>query len=479
MQAVNIIKYCVSKWNHYRKNRQIVNAKCSEGDTMVKKFDLMKLVNIYFAFTIVYYCFGKYSWNIPSYLMLFAYLLLCYTMLNVGYRISAVERRDVFFSTKRTVSSTLPDYNKIRVIFFISSIFLIVFQIAWVVTFFGTFDLFNVLANIGDNYFERLQFKSDSIVPIMQVRTLLWGMTLFAYPLGFMYFIKMPLFDKILFIFTIFVDVMTSLNMGISKNLGDVVFVFFAVFMLKSGITQRKKAFRKNIIKIFFAFMLFLILFSQIQSSRHSVVSFTTENPYGQFAGIRENNLFYLIFGKDSTISGLIDSIGAYSSHAYTGLAYALTLPFESTGGIGFSRALMEYFEQYLNIDVSSATYNARIDMLYGWHNGQWWPTAFVWIGNAVSLWGVPIILLFLGKFIRYVEDDFFKTGNFISLALYAQMIITLIYLPCNMQIVQSRASLFGTLFLIGLFVLRRRVENRMFIKHKKNALILNSYNYE
>ena len=124
----------------------------------------------------------------------------------------------------------------------------------------------------------------------------------------------------------------------------------------------------------------------------------------------------------------------------------------------------MEYFDQYLNIDVGTLTYNSRIEMIYGWKNGQWWPTAFVWIGNAVSLWGVPIVLLLLGKFIRFIEDDFFKTGNIISLALYAQMIIMLFYLPCNMQIVQSRASLFGTLLLILLFIFRKRIGHILYI---------------
>ena len=432
---------------------------------MSKKFSILNIINIYFVFTIFYYCFGKYKWKIPSYPMLLSYLFICYLALNIGYRICKVKKTRVLFSMTREISTSALEYNKkIRCVFNVSCIFLIVFQLAWVITVFGSINITDIFFNIGENYFERLQFQSDSVVPIMQIRTLLWGITLFAYPLGFMYFSRMPFFDRCLLLFTIIIDIVTSLNMGISKNIGDIVFIFFSILMLKGTMNIRRNAFRKNLIKIALIVLAFLIVFSVIQSARNSAMSSIKENPYGEFASVREDNLFYVILGEDSMVCSLIDSIGSYMSHAYTGLAYALTLPFESTHGIGFSRAIMEYFDQYLNIDVGTLTYNSRIEMIYGWKNGQWWPTAFVWIGNAVSLWGVPIVLLLLGKFIRFIEDDFFKTGNIISLALYAQMIIMLFYLPCNMQIVQSRASLFGTLLLILLFIFRKRIGHILYI---------------
>lgn len=418
----------------------------------------IRLFNIYFAFTIIYYCTGQWKWNIPSYFKLVAFLLICYTMLNVGYSFVKVRRHAYLHTYQRPVSTYEIDYPSLRTLFLVSSIALIIFQIAWVIVFFGSFSITNVFSVLGNNYFNRLSTTFESSIPIMQVRTLLWGITLFCYPIGFLYFRKMPSIDKLIFILTIGVDIFASLNMGISKNIGDIVVIFISTFLLKlsSRDVKERKKIGSTTRKVILALIIFLVMFSQIQNARHLTYSGKT-NPYGAFATTREITWYNLIFGKESTITNLIQSIGGYVSNSYTGLAYALELPFKNTWGIGFSRALMEYVEQYLHIGLSANTYNARVEALYGWHDGMWWPTAFTWIANSVSIWGVPIIMLILGVFIRYLEDEYARTKDIVVAVLYGQMIITLFYLPCNMQVFQSRASLFGMILLFILLIYRKK----------------------
>ena len=54
---------------------------------------------------------------------------------------------------------------------------------------------------------------------------------------------------------------------------------------------------------------------------------------------------------------------------------------------------------------------------------------------------------------------------------MYCQMIIMLIYLPCNMQIFQSRAALMGMIMLIILYA------NRKLLRRQFNIIIYNENN--
>ena len=427
------------------------------------KKNSLSFFNLYFLFSVIYYLIGRYKWNIPSYPKLFAFLALCFLMLNWGYRFSWIGNGKLRYSLYREGSLSKPVYRNARLLFWVSAISLIIFQVVWVVVFFDHFSITNVMSLLGTNYYSRLNTTFDSKIPIMQFRTLLWGITLFVYPIGFLYFKDLPKIDRALLYLTIFIDVFASLNMGVSKNIGDLVSVFIGILLLKnsSNITDTaSKQKRKNVLKAVCIVIAFLILFGIIQRVRDVSTTGNVVNPYGQFAERRNNTVFSFVFGEQ--VSGVIDRIGVYLSHAYTGLAYALELPFENTFLLGFSRALMEYAEQYFGINLFDSTYNARIETTFGWHNGQWWPTAFVWIGNAISLWLVPVFMFVFGVFVRHLEDDYSKSGNLITASLYVQMVITLFYLPCNMQIFQSRASFMGSMLLLVMFFLRNRIFRKL-----------------
>lgn len=428
------------------------------------KKSTLKILNAYYIFTVLYYCFGRYNWQIPSYIKLLTYVFLCYLALNIGYVCKNSGHGKIRLSIRRNYKSVDIDYTPIRPFFLVSAFSMILFQIIIVIVFFERFSVFNVLSMIGDNYYSRLHTSFDSTIPIMQIRTMLWGLTYFVYPITFLFYKKMGQFDRIVAISTIVVDVLSSLNLGVSKNIGDIVIAVIAMASLKSVVSVNRAGLslehKRSVRRVGIALIAFLILFNNIQSARYAVRT-VISNPFYNFASIRENTIYTYIFGANSSIVGLIDRIGGYFSNWYTGLAYALEIPFQNTYGIGFSRALMEYASQYLHISVSEFTYNARIEALFGWKNGQWWPTAFVWIANSVSFIFVPLVLFFLGKLLRKLEDEFAENRNFIVATLYCQLFVLLFYLPCNMQIFQSRQSLFGMIFVIFMYKIRKKVIKR------------------
>lgn len=419
----------------------------------------LKIFNIYYLFTILFYCFGKYKWEIPSYPKLLLYVVFCYVALNAGYACFYVRKGKLLFGYYREYKKVKIEYRKIRPLFLISAFSMIFFQILIVVVYFDKFSIANVFSMIGDNYYARLQTTFDSTVPIMQVRTLLWGLTMFVYPITFLYFENMRVSDRIIGIATICIDILSSLNLGISKNIGDIVVALIAMVILRNAVNpdpvEYSKEKRKNIKRIIIVIMIFLILFTNIQSSRSAAKSGST-NPFRAFSSLREHTVYSLVFGADSSFVSMIDKVGEYFSHAYTGLAYALELPFKNTYGLGFSRALMEYANQYFHISLSDLTYNARIETINGWYDGMWWPTAIVWIANSVSFLFVPVILFLIGMFVRRLENEYAATRSPIVAAMYWQMVILLFYLPCNMQIFQSRAALWGMILLTIAYMFRR-----------------------
>lgn len=425
------------------------------------KSSSLKFLNLLWIFTIFYYCFGRVNWEIPNYLVLIIYVFICYTCINIGYKFNKWNVR-MKNALKKDVSSTKQiEFNDIKFLFICSCIFLIVFQIAWVYTYFGSINFSNIFKVLGNNYFSRLDTELSGNSFVMQIKTFFWIFSYFVYPLGFIFFNKMEFRCKLLFIITIIVDIFASLNMGISKNIGDIVIVFIGILLLNPQIESTnesiKLAVKRNKKKIFFVILiaiLFLVIFGVIQTQRHMAlgrkeISMKVD---ARFGSLRKITLFDVLLGDNKTVINVVDQFGRYLSHGYTGLAYALTLNFKNTWGLGFSRALMEYAQQYLGISVSQLTYCARIEDVYGWSNGVNWPTAFVWIGNAVSLWLVPLVMVWLGRLWCKAEYMWRVKQRVMGLIVYSQLFIAFVYMSCNAQIVQSRQAFIATIMMMILF---------------------------
>lgn len=425
-----------------------------------------RILVLYLLFTLIYYFFGRQKWLIPSQSKLLLFVLLNILMFFFGYTLNTIIKRKG--QKGNEIIDNQIEYTKnIRRVFLLSCGLLIIFQIATVITTIGSFRMFNVMQTIGESYRNRLiiirsaSASSESVL-IMQIQTLFWGVTMFAYPIGFIYFKKMGKFDKLLLILTVLIDFFATLNLGITKNIGDLILIMVTCILLSVPVTIKKSKKKNNhpIMRIFLILILFLSIFSMIQSSREKTYNVQAgRNIYPEFSLLRENTVFDIVVFNNRTLSNIIDRIGIYVSHGYTGLAYAMELPYENTYGIGVSRALTDYANQYLDIDVSKQTFNARIQSYYGWPNGSLWPTAYTWIANSVSFWLVPLIIFLYGFFMASVEYRYIQERDIYSLALFCQLFIGAIYLPANAQLVQSKPSLWALALLLIIYYATNKKE--------------------
>lgn len=428
------------------------------------KSSAMKFLNIFWIFSLIYYCFGRVQWKIDSYILVVLYATICYLCINIGYYRTNRKIRCSNYSMQPVITKI--EYKNIAKFFRLCCIITVIFQVGWVFTYFHSFSIVSAITKIGSNYFDRLDTELSGNSFFLQIRTLLWIFAYFVYPIGFSFFSEMKIYDKAIFIFTMLIDILASLNMGISKNIGDVIIIFLAVLFLNprlqglnDNIKQKMKKHRRMIFTAVVVGVIFLISFGAVQIKRNEALgrSAIPNTVRAAFGTIRPVTIFDYLLGGNSIVVSVFDQFARYISHGYTGLAYALSLPFKNTWGLGFSRALMDYARQYLGISVSANTYCARIDEVYGWTNGVYWPTAFVWIGSAVTFWGVPIVMYFLGKLFCKAEYNWKIENKVVSLVLYCQLFLAFVFMPCNAQIVQSRASFTATFLLLIMYCLKNK----------------------
>ncbi|QUE87200.1 hypothetical protein [Exiguobacterium alkaliphilum] len=423
---------------------------------------IMPFINIYSLFTIFYYFFGRYDWEIPSYSKLFLWIIILLVSLNMGYYF----KYEFTFKKKLNNGKVIEEREDSRVLktdyyklFVISCLSIIIFQVIWVVTVLGEFNVINIFESLGSNYYERLDFGKDESALGMQIRTLFWGLTLFAYPIGFVFFNSLKLSGKILLFVTILIDMIAALNMGISKNIGDIVIIYILSVILKKYVhSPSKKKEETNKKKILIVILLFLTMFGAIQQSRDETKGMSSQNQlFSNFSTVREDTFFDVMTFNNVGLVSTIDRMGVYVSHGYTGLAFSLETSFQNTYGLGFSRALMDYARQYLGIELMTKTYMSQIEASYGWPNGMYWSTAYVWFASATSFLFLPLAMFFFGYILSKVEKRFSVYKDVYSLAFLAQLFIQMVYLPANAQIFQSRSALIGIITLSVIYVITGR----------------------
>jgi len=408
----------------------------------------------YLFFSILYFFFGRYKWDIPSNEKLILYYIILMIFLNIGFYLGTTK--------KKTYSNVKKSHeNLVNTIFIISMITIIIYQISWVLVILGKFDIITIITNIGSNYIDRLEGSTDEISLLMQLRTLTWGITLFAYPIGFYRYKQLQGKIKILFIATLLIDIMASLNMGISKNIGDIVIIFLIISLIKS------RKISNRIYKIAAVLILFVVIFGAIQIIRDRSYGYDQDSNQIEFINSTNRNftIVDIITLNNRTISSVIDRFGFYISHGYAGLAYSLEIGHENTLGIGISRALMEYFDSYLGISVEQNTYVYRIDAEYGWPNGIYWSTAFVWVAASFGFILTPVIIMMFGFALTHSIKRFLSYKDIFSLTMSCILFIQVVYLPANFQILQSRPSFFGTITVVVayLFTSKRVRKNDKF----------------
>lgn len=404
------------------------------------------IIYIYLMVTVLLYFFGPVKWDIDNGLTLFIYLFISYVCIWFGYsRCMKKRTRDYEYMENVLYEDDFPYYaNLVRLIF----VFAIVSHLVYSFYVYGGISL-NKALDMAQSYLDN-RYSEKHYNIFTQIFTYLWGLNYCYLPCGIVFFKRFRLPDKILFFCSLATDILFWLSIGTMKGIGDIAFTALLPFLAvtvkgKHDVYEIKNTRKKQKQLLLVAAGVVFTLFGYSSANRYLLRGHTT------FSAINKQMQPFVISEAMWPFAEATNSLIVNFTHGYTGLAYALKLPFQWTYFVGNSRSLTSIIERTLQTnEISSITYCQRLQDVYGWANGSIWPTAFTWLASDITFVGVPILLILLSYLWAKAICEAIVDNNIISLIFANYLTIFFIYLPMNNQIVQSDRS-FYSLILLGI----------------------------
>lgn len=323
--------------------------------------------------------------------------------------------------------------------------------------------LISNIINPGSSYFNKFEIQNDLSGQrsyIAQIYTILQVLNLLVIPITFWWWQSLHPVTRFLAVCAILTKLLPGILTGTMVDIGLVAtellvstIALAATDRLSHKITSHLWKISSISLFIFFMFAVNTLL------DRMDTVNI---KPWlsGQLRAYEPNNvLSYLIGGR---IAYGILSLLSYTTHGYEGLGQCLQINFEWTFGLGHSRALMEYAEQYLRWEwIWDRHYLWRNQLATGRHPQIYWSTALPWIASDVSFYGVPFVVFFIGRAFGSIWRQVLERGNPIVLALFMRLVVLVLFLPANFQVFQSRPMWWGTMGIIVLWYIASKRENQ------------------
>lgn len=305
----------------------------------------------------------------------------------------------------------------------------------------------------GQSYFEKFSITvewSGRVNAPMQVYTVTNALILLLVPTAAWYWAVLKWPARVACFGAVAVRVVPSILNGTLVDLGLVgtEVVVSIVASVASGRTPRLSGLRMAALS---AILVAVILFVAVgvQLSRADALGWS---PWlgGELRYYNPHNVLTDILGARLAFG--VHLMISYVTQGYEGLGQCLQLPFVWTFGVGHSRALMEYADQYLGWDwIWERHYLWRNFYVNGRHPLVYWSTALTWIASDVTFWGVPLVVFLIGLAFGKSWRRVVQNGDPLMLALFIRIVLLVVFLPGNLQVLQGRVMWWGTMGLLAL----------------------------
>lgn len=408
------------------------------------------IIVIYLFATIILYFIGPVKWKIDNGFVLFLYVTINYIGVWVGYSWYMNKYTRYYERFDRVLDNDeFPYYPKLlRAVF----IFSIVSHFVYAYYAQGGISIARLL-NMAQSYLDNRVYERE-YNRYTQILTYLWGINYFSLPCGIVLFKKLKPIDKALFFGAVATDVMFWLSIGTMKGIGDIAFTALIPFLVisikgKKSTREIKRSLDKRKRLIVVLAIIVFALFGYSSLNRYVLRGHTTFSAINrQMQPFVEKEIMWPF--AEATNSLIVDF-----THGYTGLAYALKLPFKWTYFVGNSRALTNTIERMIGTSaITEATYCQRLQEVYGWANGSIWPTAFTRLASDFTFWLLPILMILMSYLWAKSIYEAIIDSNIISLVYSTYLTLFMIYLPMNNQIVQAERSLYSLVLLTFLYII-------------------------
>lgn len=416
---------------------------------------------LYWAFTLLLYAFGPFNW--------ITYKPVLFWTLNVSYLFAFL----LGWVTSKRLSSSDFHYqwtesdDSILVrrigIFLIINLFYEILTIlrAFLFSSFDLIGLFNRMmkgvSDMGSSYNsfqEGVNASSSGVVGGMIVTVLSYFWDFFAFStflFGILFFKKLKLYQKILVIITVLLELISYLARGTNIGVFRVVLAFITFYYisyLRKVSNNPVKGRNKTVILIsagIIFVLIVIILFDKIMKSRGGIAFWQTESYNVGGVHINPHSVFFKIL--PSGLHQLLVSLSSYLTQGFYGMSLTLRVPWIPMYGIGFSSGLQNLINNFIP-DIAINSYQIRIEQ-FGWDSYIQWHSMYSWFANDISYFGViPLMGIYGFLFKKALHDSIELNNPYAKLMTYFMVLIAF-FLPCNNQIAQSTYTLFAFIYVL------------------------------
>lgn len=271
---------------------------------------------------------------------------------------------------------------------------------------------------------------------------------------------KLPRIKKIIGFVVAMIPLMSGISISVSSF--NFAYVFITIICLGLLFFKDGLSFVLKKRKIFIAFLVILSLFSvwnfYIVRTKASLLSVATgvavpvRVDYLQDNGVRLKNKFNS--GGFAALTDLGEKVTVYLVNGYVGMSISLGEKFESSYGVGHSVFLQRVADTHFGIKVYPRTFQHKITDR--WDKDVYWHTAYSYLANDITFWGVTIVMFLLGSVLAMVFLSALMENCFVASLLLPLFGILILYLPANNQIFSFLETMSSFWLLILLFFVSR-----------------------
>lgn len=413
--------------------------------------NIMKYIQLYLGATLILYIFGPIQWKTKNPILTISLLIVFQLSYALGFYSS---KEKEFIEDNNFNNKWLLKYYCLFAVISIAMNVVYLIRVARLVAGRSVFDVISMaftnpsgLYGGGGTVTSSQMFGGKFFAILVPV---FGPITVAIIPITIVYFKQLSLMGKTLGVFSFVSQLFLSLSAGTSEGIVNIIIYLITGFLLKNR-SNRKSNRKITVIIIITAVVVFLSLFSFVMENRNKG-SFSLSLGGNK---IDFNNALLMMLPEN--LKALLIYLTIYITQGYYGMSLATACSWTPTFGIGNSLYIIQNVEELFNFDLMSYTYMGQAEV-YGWGATVNWHTAYTWIANDVSFWGVPVVMFFMGRLLRQVLCDARTTKNPIAIGLSAMLIMFSVFIPANNKILAAPQTFVAFFVFLIIWIFQRRV---------------------
>ena len=391
-----------------------------------------------------------------------AYMMAFLILFSIGYILGLIEPNKQI----KNINYEYQSINLQKVLFWVKVSIVIIALVQFINLVLsltdGTLNL--SISNMGKAYVEGYkdyERGTGNISIVFLVQTLTYIPYLTTLILGGFYFKELPRRYKFLVVFSyLSIILLETIGHGKQKQLGDIFVFLIIILILKSNISYTKE--RKKIFKKIFVFALLSISsLVTILYFRYAALGIDASNINSKIHELMEMNTNHIIFSIFGNELGFpITAFSGYLSQGYYGLSLSMQEPFEWTYFMGNSYSITVLMQRFLGVPIDfHDTYPYRAALHTGWEDNKW-STVFTWFAGDFTFIGTLFLFALIAFLYAKVWKEAYRYQNPISIVLFANLSIGLLYIPANNQLLHTPGSVIAIFYFVTLWIFKHKKFN-------------------